>query len=138
MSLITKFALVFACVGLIAGCTGNESVTEQGMDSNETAETAESTGSSETTANERQAEGATADQQSNSENDVEVTRQIRQKIMEDESLSTNAHNVKIITENGSVTLKGLVDSQAEKSKVESHARAAAGATPIENQIEITQ
>ncbi len=78
----------------------------------------------------------TAESQSNSKGDVEITRQIRQAIVKDESLSTNAHNVKIITNNGSVVLKGPVNSDTEKSKVEALAKKVAGVQKVENQVNV--
>ena len=78
----------------------------------------------------------TADQQSNSKADVEVTRAIRQAIVKDSSLSTYAHNIKIITVGGKVTLKGPVKSVEEKSKAESLATACAGVTKVENQLSV--
>jgi hyperosmotically inducible periplasmic protein len=48
----------------------------------------------------------TADQQKNNRSDLDLTRRIRRAIVADKSLSTSAHNVKIITQNGKVTLKG--------------------------------
>ena len=49
----------------------------------------------------------TADQQKSNESDMDITKRIRQDLMKDKKLSTYAHNVKIITMNGKVTLKGL-------------------------------
>jgi hyperosmotically inducible protein len=51
----------------------------------------------------------TADQQKENSTDRELARQIRRAIVKDKSLSTNAHNVKIIAQNGTVTLKGPVN-----------------------------
>src|SRR5689334_1406516 len=62
----------------------------------------------------RQTNAKTADQQSNTKTDVDVTRRIRRAIVADKALSTNAHNVKIITRGGKVTLKGPVRNQDEK------------------------
>jgi osmotically-inducible protein OsmY len=59
----------------------------------------------------------TADQQSNSEGDRTIARKIRQSVIADKSLSTYAHNVKIIVVNGAVTLKGPVDSMEEKKRI---------------------
>src|SRR5690242_12113861 len=56
----------------------------------------------------------TAGQQSNTKTDVQITSKIRQSLMKDKNLSTAAHNVKIITDNGNVTLKGPVRSEQEK------------------------
>jgi len=84
-----------------------------------------------------QAKGAvTAGQQSNSKADVEITRKIRSAIVDDKSLSTNAHNVKIVTQNGKVTLKGPVKTDAEKKAVEAKAIAVAGARNVTNDISI--
>jgi osmotically-inducible protein OsmY len=79
----------------------------------------------------------TADQQSNAKTDLDVTRRIRQAIVGDKTLSTNAHNVKIITQNGKVTLKGPVRTDAEKQTVEAKAIDVAGAGNVTNQISVT-
>ena len=78
----------------------------------------------------------TADQQKNSPSDREITQQIRQSIMKDKSLSTYAHNVKIITQNGQVTLKGPVRSEDEKKTVETKAAEVAGENKVSNQLDI--
>lgn len=59
----------------------------------------------------------TADQQKMNATDQELTRNIRRSIMADKTLSTYAHNVKIISQHGTVTLKGPVKSDAEKKAV---------------------
>ena len=88
--------------------------------------------------NERdRAKGAvTADQQSNAKSDVEITREIRRAIVADKELSTSAHNVKVVTRHGKVTLKGPVASVDEKNTVEAKATAVAGAANVTNQISI--
>ena len=60
----------------------------------------------------------TADQAKNSANDRDIMQKIRKAVVGDSSLSTYAHNVKIISQNGKVTLKGPVRSMAEKSKIQ--------------------
>ena len=60
----------------------------------------------------------TADQQKENTSDRELTKKIRSALMQDKSLSTDAHNVKIITQNGEVTLKGAVRTQDEKDTIE--------------------
>ena len=65
----------------------------------------------------RAANQPTADQQKNNAGDMDLTKNIRRSIMDDKSLSTNAHNVKIISQNGSVTLKGPVHSEDEKKSI---------------------
>jgi osmotically-inducible protein OsmY len=79
---------------------------------------------------------ATPDKQSNDARDLEITRQIRRAITEDDSLSTNAHNVKIVTQNGVVTLRGPVDSEEEKDDVFQKARTTHGVKRVDNQLEI--
>jgi len=68
----------------------------------------------------------TADQQKMNTADRTITRQIRRAIVTDKSLSTYAHNVKIITQGGSVTLKGPVRSEEEKKAIEAKATQIAG------------
>lgn len=78
----------------------------------------------------------TADQQKENPNDRELTRKIRRVIVEDKSLSTYGHNVKIITRNGHVTLKGVVRSQEEKDAIAAQAAAIAGEARVDNQLEV--
>lgn len=78
----------------------------------------------------------TADDQSNKKSDVQITADIRKAVMADSTLSTYAHNVKIITKNGKVTLKGPVRSAEEKTTVAAKATEVAGATNVTNQISI--
>jgi hyperosmotically inducible periplasmic protein len=78
----------------------------------------------------------TAYGQSNSQSDLKITQQIRQSIMKDKSLSTYAHNVKIITQNGMVTLKGPVRSDDEKQKVEDAATAVAGKDKVTSAVSV--
>lgn len=78
----------------------------------------------------------TADQQSNSASDREITQKIRKAIIADKSLSTYAHNVKIITTNGAVTLKGPVKSEEEKQQVAAKAAEVVDASKIDNQLTV--
>jgi hyperosmotically inducible protein len=68
----------------------------------------------------------TADQQKGNVSDRDLTKRIRQSIMADKSLSTYAHNVKVISQNGVVTLKGPVRSEDEKKAIESKAMEVVG------------
>ena len=74
--------------------------------------------------------------QSESEADRTLTQRVRQAVVADASLSTNAHNIKIITLNGVVTLRGPVNSTAEKTNIDAKAQQIAGATKVINQLEI--
>jgi osmotically-inducible protein OsmY len=78
----------------------------------------------------------TADQQSNAKSDVELTRKIRRAVVKDHSLSMLAHNVKIVSANGSVTLRGPVKTEEEKTAVAGKAQAIAGAGKVNNQLEV--
>lgn len=81
---------------------------------------------------------ATADQQKMNATDRALTRTIRRSIMADKSLSTYAHNIKIISQDGSVTLKGPVKSEKEKKAVVAKAVTAAGsADKVTDQISVT-
>ena len=85
----------------------------------------------------RNAGEATADQQKANATDQELTRNIRRSIMADKSLSTYAHNIKIISQNGSVTLKGPVKSDDEKKSVVAKAVAVAGsADKVTDQVSV--
>jgi hyperosmotically inducible periplasmic protein len=81
-------------------------------------------------------EKITADQQSQTKEDREITQKIRQAVVDDKSLSTYAHNVKIITVDGMVTLKGPVRSEDEKRTIEEKAGQIAGKDKIKSEIEI--
>ena len=78
----------------------------------------------------------TADQQKENRSDQDITQQIRQSITKDEFLSTYAHNVKIISQNGMVTLKGSVRSEDEKSAIETKAIEVVGKDKVTNQLEV--
>jgi hypothetical protein len=77
-----------------------------------------------------------ADQQGFTTNDRELTRKIRKAVIADKSLSTYAHNVKIISRNGVVTLKGPVRSDQEKKAVDSAATQIAGASNVKDELTV--
>jgi hyperosmotically inducible periplasmic protein len=80
---------------------------------------------------------ATADTQSNKATDLDLTKRIRQSVVADKSLSTYAHNVKIVTSNGRVTLNGVVRSEEEKSAIEMKAADIAGKDKVTNALKVT-
>jgi hyperosmotically inducible periplasmic protein len=83
------------------------------------------------------AEGAvTADQQKENASDREIAQKLREALMADKTLSTYAHNVKIVAQNGQVTLKGPVRTDDEKKSVEAKATEVAGAGRVNNEITI--
>ena len=78
----------------------------------------------------------TAEKQSNSKDDLALTQKVRQAVMKDGSLSMNAKNVKIIAQDGKITLKGPVDSQQEKDTIGTEAGEIAGKDKVDNQLEV--
>lgn len=84
----------------------------------------------------RSGETKTSGDQSNSSADLQVTQAIRQALMKDSELSMTAKNIKIITANGQVTLRGPVNNAQEKAKVDQIAKSAAGGAKIDDQLDI--
>jgi hyperosmotically inducible protein len=84
----------------------------------------------------RSGETLTPGDQSESEADRTLTQRVRQAVVADDSLSTTAKNIKIITVNGIVTLRGPVNSTQEKATIDAKAQQIAGATKVDNQLEI--
>jgi hyperosmotically inducible protein len=91
-----------------------------------------------TKVNERdRATGAvTADQQKENSGDRDVTRKIRRSLLRDKTLSSYAHNVKVIAQDGQVTLKGPVRSDDERRIVEAKATEVAGAGHVTNEMSV--
>lgn len=116
--------------------------TQTGTDVNRTGATdasRTSTDADNTRRNEidRKTDTKTPFDQSESSADIKVTAEIRRAIIDDDSMSVNAQNIKIMTDKaGVVTLRGVVHSQAEKSSIEAKAKAVAGVTRVDNQLEI--
>ncbi len=73
--------------------------------------------------------------QKENKGDIAITADIRKQIVE-AKMSVNAHNVKVITQDGKVTLRGPVKTAAEKSKIEEIARAVAGNNNVDNQLDV--
>jgi hyperosmotically inducible periplasmic protein len=78
----------------------------------------------------------TADQQKMNPSDRAITQKIRKAIHEDNSISTYAHNIKIISQDGKVTLRGPVRSEDEKSNLQAKAVAVAGEGNVTNELEV--
>lgn len=83
-----------------------------------------------------QSGAVTADQQKINPADRAITKKIRTALMQDKSLSTYAQNVKIITQDGKVTLKGPVRTEKEKADVEAKASAIAGDANVTSEIKV--
>jgi hyperosmotically inducible periplasmic protein len=84
----------------------------------------------------RSGETKTSGDQANSSANLKTTQAIRQALMKDGELSTTAKNIKVITANGHVTLRGPVKTAQEKSKIDQIAKSAAGGAQIDNQLDV--
>jgi hyperosmotically inducible protein len=89
------------------------------------------------TKNNRDQAPPTADQQKENESDRTITQKIRKSIIADKSLSTDAHNIKIISQNGKVTLRGPVRSEDERNTVQAKAVAVVGEGNVTCLVEVT-
>lgn len=78
----------------------------------------------------------TADRQKENPADRQLAQQIRRALVKDKSLSSNAHNVKVIAQDGIVTLKGPVNSESEKQTVEAKAAQIAGSDKVTSDIQV--
>ena len=115
---------------LITGCSKNESEDKQ------VSQTAVEPDNSGRNVRDRDNQTKTSGDQSESEADRTISQNIRAAITSDDSLSTNGKNVKIITSDGTVTLRGPVKSEKEKSEIEAKAKQIAGVKKVDNQLEI--
>ncbi len=88
--------------------------------------------------NKRDAKGSTPTpiDQGESQTDLDITKKIRQAVMGDSTLSFSAKNVKIITRDGKVTLRGPVSTNQERSAIQAAAQKVAGASNVDNQLEV--
>jgi osmotically-inducible protein OsmY len=78
----------------------------------------------------------TAGTQSNAKIDLELTRKIRRELTQNREMSSYAKNIKIISRDGTVTLRGPVKSQDERQRIDSIAKKIAGDSKVDNQLEI--
>jgi hyperosmotically inducible periplasmic protein len=125
-----SITLLLLSMVLIVGCSRNRSEDKQ------VSQTAVEPDNSGGNVRDRNDQTKTAGDQSESEADRTITQNIRQAITADDSLSTNGKNVKIITTDGTVTLRGPVKSEKEKAEIEAKAKQVAGVKKVDNQLEI--
>jgi osmotically-inducible protein OsmY len=78
----------------------------------------------------------TADQAKNNMSDRDLEKNIRREVVKDKSLSSYGHNVKIIAQHGTVTLRGPVHSEEEKRAIEDHARKYAGDGHVQDELTV--
>ena len=125
----TIIVLLFSAL-LVVACTKNRS------DNKQVSQTAVEPDNSGRNVRDRDDQNKTTGDQSENEADRTITQNIRRAVTADGSLSTNAKNVKIITNNGTVTLRGPVKSEKEKAEIEAKAKQVAGVKSVDNQLEV--
>jgi hypothetical protein len=76
--------------------------------------------------------------QSHADADVEITRAIRKMLVDDDTLGTDARNVKVITVDGMVTLRGAVENAEEQARIVAIAKEAAGMGRVSNELQVTK
>lgn len=86
----------------------------------------------------RKAMHASADDQKNDTSDLTITREIRRSVMADKTLSTYAHNAKIVAVNGIVTLNGVVRTEAEKTNLTEKAAQVVGPEHVVNDLKVKE
>jgi len=116
-----SFSLLLTLGGIYSGDIGLQAVLAATKDSPTTEKTA-----------------PTASDQPENEADRKITQQIRQALTKDDSLSTSAQNVTVVTQNGKVTLRGTVKSDTEKRKIADKAKEVSGVKNVDNQITVRQ
>src|SRR4030095_9597634 len=115
---------------LIVGCSKNRTEDKQ------VSQTAVEPDNSGRNVRDRNDQTKTAGDQSENEKYRKIKKKKKKAVTADDSLSTNAKNVKIITNDGTVTLRGPVKSEKEKSDIEAKAKQVAGVKSVDNQLEI--
>ena len=125
----TIIILLFSTL-LVVACSKNRS------DNKQVSQTAVEPDNSGRNVRDRDDQNKTTGDQSENEADRTITQNIRRAVTADDSLSTNAKNVKIITNNGLVTLRGPVKSEKEKAEIEAKAKQVAGVKSVDNQLEV--
>jgi len=125
--------IVFVSGFVMLGCSKEQDRADQSG-----SKASSSVAADNTAKNERDRNDATktAGDQSENEADRKITQEVRKAIVDDDKLSTSAQNVKIITNDGQVTLRGPVKTEEEKKAIESKAKQVAGVKNVENQLEI--
>lgn len=125
-----SFIVVLFAVFLVAGCSKDRSEDKQ------VSQTAVEPDNSGRNVRDRDNQTKTSEDQAENEADRTISQSIRAAITADDSLSTNGKNVKIITIDGTVTLRGPVKSDKEKANIEAKAKQIAGVKKVDNQLEI--
>lgn len=124
------FTLLFFAIVMTVGCSKDRG------DDRGASQTAVEPDNSGRNVRDRDNQTKTSGDQAENEADRAISQNIRAAITADDSLSTNGKNVKIITSDGTVTLRGPVKSDKEKADIEAKAKQIAGVKKVDNQLEI--
>jgi osmotically-inducible protein OsmY len=130
---IVALALLAAAA---SGCSKNDAASESNTaDTKPSATTheADNTGRNE---RDKRADSVTPGMQGENDADLAITQQIRQQVVKADDISVNGKNVKIITQDGVVTLRGPVESAQERAEIASAAKNVDGVKRVDNQLEI--
>ena len=129
-----RYATVLGFVALLtlAGCNDSRPNNAASNAPSNSSTARDNTGVNE---RDRSAAAKTPIDQNENQKDIDVTANIRKQVV-DSKLSVNAQNVKIITQDGKVTLRGPVRSAEEKQQIEQIAGGIAGAGNVDSQLEI--
>jgi osmotically-inducible protein OsmY len=130
-SILVGVAATFIATGWIGA--GQTASTGQTASNGQSRPDADNTGRN---VRDRDGQTRTPTDQGESGLDRDITASIRREIVANDALSTNAHNVKIITVDGIVTLRGPVKTVQEKATVAAAAKHAAGVRRVDDQLEI--
>lgn len=132
---VIAFALA---AGIAAGplAAAQQTPTQQLPSSTPPGVTSPSANNTRTNKRDRNDMSPTSGSQSNASSDIDVTANVRQAIVHDDSLSIDAHNVKIISRKGVVELRGPVDSAKKKARIGQLASSVAGITRVDNKLDI--
>ena len=125
-----QIVLAVMLMFVVGGCSKDRAGDEK------TAQTTAAPDNSGVNVRDRDNKTVTAGDQAENEADRTISQNIRQSLTADDSLSTNGKNVKIITVDGKVTLRGPVKSDQEKAAIAAKAQQVAGVKNVDNQLEI--
>lgn len=124
-------ACLALCLGSLAGCEASRTTSTTAADGTSTA----ARDNTAVNVRDRSDAAKTPIDQNENQADIDVTANIRKRVVDTE-MSVNAQNVKIMTQDGKVTLRGPVASQDEKTQIEKLAHDVAGAPNVVSELEV--
>lgn len=132
-ALLLSLTLALGCTSVFAADKSSDE-TNKRVDAN--AQTTPDTDNTRINKRDRDGTNPTPQTQTNSSDDIKILAEIRRAVVDEDSLSVKAQNVKIMVQDGVVMLRGPVESEAEKATIGSLAKGIAGVTKVNNQLDI--